>query len=471
MNRKSLAPLLGFLLLTAMTIGCGEDTSSSSSAPPPEVDGSPSESEEEADGYAAQAQEDLENTIDEERYAAAQTTALDLADHPFRVVDQLAFPFADENGACVGFDLDGVVSDSKESDACGWEDYVSPEGVAGIDNNLAVLTPLFDSVGLGQAFLYLQDSIESSGFFLLFEVQGVDPELQDGPIDLVFHVGGGEGLIGTDGSLVAEQTLCIQNDSPALPADSSWVEDGWIHARFTELVMPFVLFERVYEFRFLDARLKGKLNADGRVTNGIVGGTITLENLLELAENGGQNQGGLFETVQGILKPMGDMPTENGACTGLSSAFEFSSAPVYVYPDSQECDRCGNGTCENFESCETCLVDCCPTCGDGICDFFPPTETVITLDESGFSPSTVDVLVGDTIRFENTQTSAVHLVCDGLMDIVLLDESSTHETVPLGSGAFSCRLLEEDGIYATIDVEDNTSETCQSCPSDCLEGC
>ena len=196
------------------------------------------------------------------------------------------------------------------------------------------------------------------------------------------------------------------------------MEDGILHARFEELVMPFVLFERLYEFRFLEARLQGKLGDDGRITEGIVGGTITLENLLDLAEKGGQNQEVFFETVQAILKPMGDMPTANGPCTGLSAAFEFSSAPVYVYPETVECDRCGNGTCENFESCETCLVDCCPNCGDGVCDFFPPTELAVALTGSGFSSQKIEVLVGDTIRFENELDSSVHLVCDGLMDIV-----------------------------------------------------
>ena len=136
-------------------------------------------------------------------------------------------------------------------------------------HSLAFLTPVFDSVGLGQAFLYLQDSIESSGFFWLFEVDGIDPGLQDGTVDLVFHVGGGEGLIGTDGSLVSEQTLCIQNDSPALSADEAWVEDGILHARFEELVMPFVLFERLYEFRFLEAGFRASSGMTGGLQRGL----------------------------------------------------------------------------------------------------------------------------------------------------------------------------------------------------------
>ena len=161
---------------------------------------------------------------------------------------------------------------------------------------------------------------------------------------------------------------------------------------------------------------------------------------------------------------MGDMPTANGPCTGLSAAFEFSSAPVYVYPETVECDRCGNGTCENFESCETCLVDCCPNCGDGVCDFFPPTELAVALTGSGFSSQKIEVLVGDTIRFENELDSSVHLVCDGLMDIVLLEPGSSYEAVPLESGTFSCRLLEDDGKYTTVEVEITQAKPAKAVP-------
>ena len=129
----------------------------------PQPDTIPSAS---ADGSETEESEETEEA-DPTRYAAARTDALEMAAHPYRVVDKLAFPFADENGACIGFNLDEIASDSKEDDDCGWEDQVSPDGVPGVDNNLAFLTPVFDSVGLGQAFLYLQDSIESSGFFFV----------------------------------------------------------------------------------------------------------------------------------------------------------------------------------------------------------------------------------------------------------------------------------------------------------------
>ena len=372
---------------------------------------------------------------------------------------------------CIGFDLDNAVTEEAEDDPCGWADYESPDGEPGIDNNLAQLTPLFDAVGLGQAFQYLEDSIESSGFFLMWELKGVDDLENDDDVELIFHVGGGAGLLGTDGDLISSQTLCIQNDTPATPSISARLEDGWVYAEFDSLTMPLVLFERLYQFVFINARLKARLTPDGQLQEGIVGGVITLDNLLQIAEKGGQNQGGLYETVQLILSGMGDMPTSTGECDGLSSAFEFTSLPVFVYPEEMECDACGNGVCEYFESCETCLKDCCPDCGNGVCDFYPQEVYGVAITQEGFSPASQAMLVGDKVQFLNDTGTPVNLLCEDFFDPVEVLPGELFETVTTQSGPSACRTLEYSGLLGTIEVNDNYSETCQSCPGDCPDGC
>ena len=125
-DRKSLA--IG-LLVALLALGCGEESSPVGETEAPQPDTIPSAS---ADGSETEESEETEEA-DPTRYAAARTDALEMAAHPYRVVDKLAFPFADENGACIGFNLDEIASDSKEDDDCGWEDQVSPDGVPGVD--------------------------------------------------------------------------------------------------------------------------------------------------------------------------------------------------------------------------------------------------------------------------------------------------------------------------------------------------
>ena len=467
--------MASFLLFFALT-GCSAE--SAEDKPPvghntSDSHGDDSSSAEDGTHVTDAGETSSENTAatEDNRYAASEIPPPRALGDTFKVVDQLLFPFQEEDQSCKGFDLDDEVTIDKEKDECGWDDFTHPNGKEGIDNNLARLTPLFDSVGLGQAFQYLQDSIESSGFFLMWEIRGVDDLENDDTIELIFHVGGGAGILGTDGSLVPDQTLCIQNDSPRTKALSARLEDGWVHAQFDSLTMPLVLFERLYEFVFIGARLEARLHPDGTITDGIIGGVLTLDNLLQIAEKGGQNQGGLYETVQFILGPMGDMPTDEGPCTGLSSAFEFTSLPAFIYPEEMECDTCGNGACEYFESCETCLEDCCPDCGDGVCNFYPQETFSISFSSAGFSPETTEVLVGDTLQFTNETDNAIHLLCDNLFDVVEIAPGASHNTVTLESGTSSCRTLEETGLFANIIIQDNFSETCQSCPSDCPDGC
>lgn len=387
------------------------------------------------------------------------------------LINNLLFPFEEENGTCIGFDLDEENTQDEEADPCGWTDYESPTGAIGVDNNLARLTPLFDSVGLGQAFQYLQDSIESSGFFLMFALEGVDDLENDPDIQLMFHVGGGAALLGTSGGLVADQTLCIQNDSPALPSLNARIENGWIYAEFESLILPLVLFERLYEFVFLGAKLQAKIHADGSMHQGVVGGVLTLDNILQIAAKGGQNQGGLYETVQFILGGMGDMETEEGPCTGLSSAFAFTALPTYVYPEEMDCDTCGNAICESFESCETCLMDCCPSCGNGVCDFFDQATHSITFLESGFNPASTEGLVGDKVVVSNESPESIHLLCDGFFDVTEILPGESYETALIEAGSFPCRTLEYLGLFGEVLSADNYSETCQSCPQDCPDGC
>ena len=45
-------------------------------------------------------------------------------------------------------------------------------------------------------------------------------------------------------------------------------------------------------------------------------------------------------------------------------------------PEGAPPNSCGNGKCDNGETCSTCALDCgvCPGCGDGICQSGPPNN-------------------------------------------------------------------------------------------------
>lgn len=379
----------------------------------------------------------------------------------------LKMPWEREPGVVPGFDLDDRVSDGNGADDCDWGDFQSPDGEAGVDNQLAILTPLFEPVGLGQIFAYLENSIEDSGFFLMFELRGVDSFTSDGEVDFIYEVGGGSALMDPEGDLVANQTMCIQTDSPHTVARLARIEDGKLFARFDYLTIPFVMFERVYPLAMRDVRLSARVTPEGWLTEGVVGGTLAMSNILELVTKGAQNTGGLLGPAQALLDGLGDMPSEAGPCTAMSTALEFSAVPVFFHPKDSGCDPCGNDTCEYFESCETCLVDCCAGCGNGMCDEYPAERHDVTVTMDGFGPADLDLLVGDTIVWTNGAEASLNLVCEGVFETERLAPGETFTQVIQTGGAYSCRTYELPGRFNQLMVDDNHSENCQSCPGDC----
>lgn len=385
------------------------------------------------------------------------------------MVSTLAFPQADENGNVPGFDLDDSLSTGVEK-ACGQTDFVDADGNGGIDNQVSILTPLFDLVGVGQIHQYLQESIDSSGFFLMFDVSGIDSLEDDPDVSLVFEVGGGAGVMGRNGGLVPNQTMCVQEDSPSTNAEAAWIEGGVLHARFSELTILVSRFERVYPITLRGAMYSADISAlQTEGAAGVVGGGVSMTELMSLVVKMAQNQSNLVETVEPLLSGMGDLPIGEEACGAMSLGLVFDAIPVFFYPPEVKCDPCGNGVCDTFESCETCFADCCPGCGNGVCDVYETGKTDIAITTSGFEPLLSEHLVGDKLIWTNNTGGIVNLVCDGLFTSVQVVDGESYSHTLQSSGGYSCKTYELVGETMSVQVADNHTEDCQSCPQDCGE--
>ena len=73
-----------------------------------------------------------------------------------------------EDGVSRGADLDG------DEPNCGHQDYVDPEGNAGIDNAFGGLLPLLDLTEFTAVEVYLQDTINWGELLLMVEMEDVD---------------------------------------------------------------------------------------------------------------------------------------------------------------------------------------------------------------------------------------------------------------------------------------------------------
>ena len=94
------------------------------------------------------------------------------------IVSKLAFARQKE-GVTSGFDVDGWVSDGNQTEqqdtlSCGQMDFENADGVQGIDNQLARLMPLLDTVTAADVNLIIKGAIENGQLLTTVTLDGVD---------------------------------------------------------------------------------------------------------------------------------------------------------------------------------------------------------------------------------------------------------------------------------------------------------
>ena len=122
------------------------------------------------------------------------------------VVSLLDVPKAND-GIAPGFDLDQYTSDLSDGRSCYKSDLVAPDGTRGVDNQLATLVPLLDLEGEGALGGLIQQAINDGRLLLLFQLH----EMDDGTRSLIIRRGQDNPLLGTDGLILSDQTLALED--------------------------------------------------------------------------------------------------------------------------------------------------------------------------------------------------------------------------------------------------------------------
>jgi len=130
----------------------------------------------------------------------------------------------------------------------------------------------------------------------------------------------------------------------------------------------------------------------------------------------------------------------------------------FVQPEGAPPPSCGNGSCDNGETCATCALDCgvCSTCGDGTCNTSAGEDCSNCPQDCGDCVSCGDGFC--TMPQENCQNCAVDCgACPGCGDGKCTPPNETCFSCPQDCGkCVGCG----DGIC-------QSNETCASCEADC----
>lgn len=268
------------------------------------------------------------------------------APHTF-VVAQLAFANADAMGRLEGFDLDGIDSDgtAPEDDAsCNQPDAVDAEGRVGIDNALAELFGVIEALVGNAIDGLIQMAVNDGTLLVMFRLDGLDSLENDPCVDFSLLKGTGPTTpqLATTGFLAPSQTFEVDTTTPT-SSGRGRIEDGVLYAGPFEAIIPLKFFQVYVNMRMHGAYVRAEVTPDGGLTNGVMGGGIEVEQVMDVVRQAAENDGtaqALLGAAPFALAGLADLDNDGRICRQASAALVFEAEPAFLIGDSLE--RSGN---------------------------------------------------------------------------------------------------------------------------------
>jgi len=265
--------------------------------------------------------------------SATTPTSCDSAEHSrVGVVSAIAWGRAADDGTSLGFDLDGIVSTSTDPRGCKIADYVSPEGVPGIDNGFARVLPALDLTEAVAVEGLIAQSIAAGDLLISLELTGVDDPVDDDCVGLTIGRATGDVLLGTDGTLEPGQTFDHDADLPSVHFDGLSIVDGRVLASPLDWSLPLQIFDVSLDFELTGGTIQIDLDPEGGMT-GVIGGAVSTDYIVDVA--GSENvDPSLVGIVSSLLDATADLnPDTDGVCQDISVNLEYQAIDAWFYED------------------------------------------------------------------------------------------------------------------------------------------
>ena len=246
--------------------------------------------------------------------------------------------FASRNGEMAGalevsegLDLDDRVSAADDRDTCRRADFVAPDGRAGIDNQFSYLFEVVEDMAEeGTVEGIVQGSINNGRLLLMIDVQGVDDWVNDDSVTVRVFNGVGRPTLGSDGYIVPDQTFDRDPGSDVNSARGRIV-DGVLETDPFFVELPMAFFNVFFDLRLQGARLRAHVGPEG-VTDGVIGGGLSIDDILLIAEMADAMQEIQFKPLLEILLPgLADLELVGTRCSALSANLVFDSRRAFVF--------------------------------------------------------------------------------------------------------------------------------------------
>lgn len=245
------------------------------------------------------------------------------------IITQLAFAREGPTGVSPGFDLDHRVSTATDDVSCHHPDFTSPEGVPGVDNQLALLVPVLAAQTQGAIDGLLQGAINNGQLLISVELQHVDDLREDGCVGVVIRSAQGTPTVGSDGYLNPNQTFDTPANSP-LSQVSGTIHGGVVRAGPFELALPIAVLDARTILHLHGAMVQLTLAADGSM-QGVIGGGLSVDDIASFSQ-GLNIPSALMAVVANVVHSIADLDHTDSGCQQFSGAITVSSRPAFLNP-------------------------------------------------------------------------------------------------------------------------------------------
>lgn len=251
----------------------------------------------------------------------------------------------DADAPVAGLDLDGVVSQSSEGGQCVHDDFTSPDGLPGIDNQhwrLVGCTRGYQPDG------QIQRGADSGSFIkegipILVEVSGVDDARDDDDVRVRFAssadiitLDAASGVVPWTSMDLYDDPQYVSEPTPGRIVGGLLTTDPVdVRLRYRQQVIDF-------EYYFRDLQVRAEVQADGGL-KGVIGAYWDIDNMFRLRNDHrtrnrhtgrgasdalGYMCAGMYHALPRLAD--GHPDPETGACTSISTAYHFEAAPAFV---------------------------------------------------------------------------------------------------------------------------------------------
>lgn len=253
------------------------------------------------------------------------------------VISKLRFSTPVE-GATEGFDLDDRVSDTTDDRSCNRVDTTDSAGRPGIDNVLASLFLTVQSLVGNAIDGLIQMAINDGTLLVMFRLEGVD-DLENDPcvqISILKGTGPTTPQLATTGFLAPSQTFELDEATP-VTTGVGYIEDGVLHAGPFDAVIPLKFFQVFVNMRLHGAYVRAELTEDGGLVNGVLGGGIEVDQIVDVVKQAAENDGtaqSLVNITPILLRNIADLDNTGERCAQASAALVFEAEKAFLVGDS-----------------------------------------------------------------------------------------------------------------------------------------